>query len=584
MADVDDEVMAGEEEEYVGEEEFEDYEDAEGGDAAAEDGDEVPAEEEDGDAEAEEEWNDEEAEENAAVDAVDDEAPIDDEAEKPSPKKTRQERPERPDRTRYVERSERDKDKLVVRLRQQLRTSDKSSRFCDALTEAIDKEKIKGKIAVIEDLDISQNLIPVEQWQNIFAALTDQEVHVERFRAFGCPTFNDDVADQLAGWLADLNENNLPYEMHLSDNAITGAGFQSLSRALENNDAFPGHDPKRPDKGKLPLYLRLECNYIDETVIQEQIDNGVYIKMKKGGPPNYHDTAKARILCERGFQQKTGEPPAPEDAPAPKRVSEKGKGISKGKDKDSRGKGKSSTKGSSKGKDSRTKACKGLGRPVNVKGTSASAVEKGRGKSKTSAKDDVRGKGKSKGKAVREEVRSLSQGTKGAGKRPAVTPVSKGSAKGASKGTSKGKDARPVRMALTSSRQEDSRKGAARDRPGKGASREQDRSSGGKSAGKANGHRESGRPPFNAFADKAPVKRSGSANLFEDRRDVRREPLRTERRDTGSSRTSAAPPEKKPRVSEQLPLNWEKHYSEEYKLHYYWNKKNGESQWDKPTR
>ena len=129
---------------------------------------------------------------------------------------------------------------------------------------------MKGKQAVFEDFDISQNMIPVDQFQKIFEILADSSVHVERFRSFGCPTFSDEVTEHLAGWLAEVTESNLPYEMHLSDNAMTTDGFNVLSRALQDNDAFPGVDPKRPDDGKrLPMYLRLECNYINEKVIEK---------------------------------------------------------------------------------------------------------------------------------------------------------------------------------------------------------------------------------------------------------------------------------------------------------------------------
>jgi len=34
---------------------------------------------------------------------------------------------------------------------------------------------------------------------------------------------------------------------------------------------------------------------------------------------------------------------------------------------------------------------------------------------------------------------------------------------------------------------------------------------------------------------------------------------------------------------DSLPPNWEKHWSDQYGTHYYWNKETGQSTWDVPT-
>lgn len=82
-----------------------------------------------------------------------------------------------------------------------------------------------------------------------------------------------------AGWLATVTPETAPWEIHLSDCAITTEGFLIMMTALEDNDAFPS------DKGRshepAPMYLRLECNYIDETIIKEKVDENVCTEFQR---------------------------------------------------------------------------------------------------------------------------------------------------------------------------------------------------------------------------------------------------------------------------------------------------------------
>ena len=66
--------------------------------------------------------------------------------------------------------------------------------------------------------------------------------------------------------------------------------------------------------------------------LQERLDAGTIISWKKG-EKSLHPTAKGRLVVfEHGkFQQKTGTPPAPEDAPQPRPVRQDSKGKGKGK-------------------------------------------------------------------------------------------------------------------------------------------------------------------------------------------------------------------------------------------------------------
>mmetsp|Transcript_44788 Transcript_44788/g.103472 ORF Transcript_44788/g.103472 Transcript_44788/m.103472 type:complete len:465 (-) Transcript_44788:118-1512(-) len=222
--------------------------------------------------------------------------------------------------------------KYVVRLRQQLRTDALAEYFCNQLQEKVDEEKALGQMLVFEDFDISQNTIPIEQWEALFSAIADSNVVVERFRAFGCATMTDEAATFLAGWLAGVTQETVPFELHLSDCAITSDGFHDLAKALEENDAFPPVDPRNPSK-RLPLYMRLEHNYIVESVIKRAIDDKIFVPMKKAEGARHSALYKARLLVREDgtFQQKKGTPPAPEDAPPPKPVFEKGKGKGKSK-------------------------------------------------------------------------------------------------------------------------------------------------------------------------------------------------------------------------------------------------------------
>jgi len=222
--------------------------------------------------------------------------------------------------------------RYVLRLRQKMRTAKDAEAFCDALAKQIEEAKENDQMLVFEDFDISQNPIPNEQIEMMFSLLTDTTVQIERLRAFGIPTLDDAAAVMLSGWLQGVVPETAPTELHLSDCAITAVGFKAIMEALSENGTFPADDPKKPDEGKLPVYLRIEDNYIDNSIIQESIDEGVATAMKKKDKIEHSDTVKCRILIrgdekeDNPYKQKEGEPPDPADAPPPKQVREKGKG------------------------------------------------------------------------------------------------------------------------------------------------------------------------------------------------------------------------------------------------------------------
>merc|ERR1719414_2720392 len=135
---------------------------------------------------------------------------------------------EEPQYPEMIERCPGQANKYMVRLRQKLKTEHICMAFNQQLTDKIEEERSQGKLLIVEDFDISQNIIPSEQLELLLATLADGGVHVERFRAFGVPTLNDHQANFLAGWLSGVTDDTAPFELHLSDCAITTEGFQAL--------------------------------------------------------------------------------------------------------------------------------------------------------------------------------------------------------------------------------------------------------------------------------------------------------------------------------------------------------------------
>jgi len=513
-------------------------------------------------------------------------------------------------------------EKYVVKMRQKLRTPKAAAKFIDELSDLISRRKSEDKTTVFEDFDISQNLIPTESFEDLFSELADSQVQVERFRAFGCPTIDDEVALMLSGWLSAVAGDMAPFEMHLSDCAIQTNGFLELVQAFQDNEAFPPIDPRNPSRGQLPLYLRLEGNYISKDVMQEKVDEGTCMTMRKTDRPRYTTEHKVRILVREdgSFAQKTGEPPAPADAPPPKRVhDDKGKG--KGKD--------------SKGKDSKGRDAKGKGRDSKGKDRHSERYSEGKGQSKN----------RSSAKASPERTSHRDRREAAPWDRtraPARAPDRWASQDDRWKKDDRGdrgnrwtKDERTERREDRGPSSYDSGRGDARARPNE---RAPDRyASSGRVAERApvrtppppartlrtpppapsrNSHagaRDTGAyrsaPKADAYAARPAAGRPTSSRGDEERKRPfdsfsrgGRDDEAAKRQRTAfvptSSRADSRPTAdrgkgqgkkggnsgKPSRGEAPLPSGWEEHYSEEYKLNYFWNSKNGESNWERPRR
>jgi len=136
----------------------------------------------------------------------------------------------------------------------------------DLCLEKLDNDKT----LIVNDLDISKNLLTKNQFERLFAMLARDSICVQRFRLFGCPSLDDEVMRLIADWIRESTDKTAPSELHLSDCSITSEGFLHLMCAVEDCGAFP----LKQGRTVMPLYLRIENNYIEDSIIQEKVDDG----------------------------------------------------------------------------------------------------------------------------------------------------------------------------------------------------------------------------------------------------------------------------------------------------------------------
>jgi len=139
------------------------------------------------------------------------------------------------------------------------------------------KQLDKDNSLIVSDLDISQNLLTKSQFEKLFAMLARDSICVQRFRLFGCPSLDDEVMRVIADWIRETTDETAPSELHLSDCAITSEGFLHLMCAIEDCDAFP----LKQGRTVRPLFLRIENNYIEDSIIQEKVDDGIIMTFAK---------------------------------------------------------------------------------------------------------------------------------------------------------------------------------------------------------------------------------------------------------------------------------------------------------------
>mmetsp|Transcript_133406 Transcript_133406/g.259737 ORF Transcript_133406/g.259737 Transcript_133406/m.259737 type:complete len:605 (-) Transcript_133406:135-1949(-) len=477
-----------------------------------------------------------------------------------------------------------DDGKYVVQMRQKLKNPEVVSEFCNELQAKVDELKAAGDMLTFEDFDISENRVAEDGFESILGILADGVVHVERFRAFGCPTLNDEAASFLANWLLGVTRETTPFELHLSDCAITSDGFHDLMRALQDNDAFPGPDPKK-NTSQLPIYLRLEHNYIENSAIQQAIDDNIMVAMKKGDGVYHSTELKARLLVREDgrFQQKTGMPPAPEDVPPPRPVRPKGKGKGKGKSVDGgkgQGKGKGKRKRSASRRDDRSRDGRARGRDRDRDWQRESTgIYRDRNWSRDRDWKDGRDD---------RHHRERKGSSRGATPPWAALPAPERSS--THKGKRRGREVdspRPVRRDERNRSGNDrwksgSKKGDAGNAPYNAFSRGRDGASG-KSYDGGRKEQQRGEASHGCGSRPGRFKRSSDLEREEDSKRHRPSSAYDSRPSRPKQSGADAGRGQRPRDGD-LPPNWETHWSDEYHIWYYWNNKTGASSWENPNK
>ncbi|CAE7226884.1 unnamed protein product [Symbiodinium natans] len=178
------------------------------------------------------------------------------------------------------------------------------------LTALLEQRGPDADAPVVQELDVSCNMLTIDQFETLFVSMGVAGAKVIRYRMYGCSTLDDQVMLSLANFLSgQVAPEVAPWELHLSDCAITTEGFTSLMDAIETSDLYPRSNPQDPEKG-IPLYLRLENNYIAEDVIQQKVDEGLiqtFTKQTSRPKLSFPGGPKVNLLAApdgRSFQQR----------------------------------------------------------------------------------------------------------------------------------------------------------------------------------------------------------------------------------------------------------------------------------------
>eukprot|EP00929_Paragymnodinium_shiwhaense_P115339 TRINITY_DN8411_c0_g1_i1.p1 TRINITY_DN8411_c0_g1~~TRINITY_DN8411_c0_g1_i1.p1 ORF type:complete len:787 (+),score=124.37 TRINITY_DN8411_c0_g1_i1:89-2449(+) len=175
----------------------------------------------------------------------------------------------------------------------------------DGIIRSLTSKLNSSPDAKISDLDLSQNPLTPEQFRRLFTLIQNNNTKVLRIRLFACVNLNDSAADIISNYLSSCTDETAPWELHLSDCAITSVGFEKLVSAIEGSGLYPLYDA---NSGKArPLYMRLERNFIGTDSIQEYVDSGA-IEPCKSGSSNLREFGSPPILLVEhspgNFQQR----------------------------------------------------------------------------------------------------------------------------------------------------------------------------------------------------------------------------------------------------------------------------------------
>jgi len=230
-------------------------------------------------------------------------------------------------------------------------SGDNAMDFCEKLRQAV--KEYKWGECKMDNLDVSQ-----VQWNTLsFSVLLDilQEggIATKRIKAFKA-NLDDDAIKCLASYLESLPPTSLPDEVHLSNNQITQEGLSALLGTIELK-----RSQVEQQASLKPIWVRLENNKVDDAILKSLLAEGRAVLVKRVGERPIGHTAAIAMPSFEGYEQYAAAKAAGKGAalaalPAAWAAASKGaagcgwKGA--GKDQWSSGKGDSWGKGDSSGK------------------------------------------------------------------------------------------------------------------------------------------------------------------------------------------------------------------------------------------
>lgn len=400
---------------------------------------------------------------------------------------------------------------------------EKALDWCEQLRVALD-QYAPGEVS-FENIDVS-----MVQWSSLdFSLLVDvlseRYVSTRRLKAYKCG-LDDECIGQVTAWLSGLPAQSLPSEIHLSHNSMTQEGFLALLEVIEQ---------KRSELTEKvpPIWLRVEENQVPQEVIDQLVAEG-----KIGLAQSV--SARQRLHCEALVAM-------PSLRGGDRRASPTAAGLAVW---NAPGKGGKGVNFSAKG------AVAGGKGVQSGKGSLSLPSSKGGGQLSSGAPWAERGTASVTG-AIRSGWRGDSRGPSASGgaSSSATTPPPARPLGCAGKGLGKsGK----VPLATQEDHLLDLQ-----------LERELTRDLHQQQQAEFRRTQQQRQQPQQARASAVPAKVAGKVAAARDRSR------------TPAVRNKASNPQDD--ADKPLPHPWEKHWSDEYNIPYFWNKETGESLWETPT-
>jgi len=146
---------------------------------------------------------------------------------------------------------------------------DQANDFCEALRTQL-SDYGWGEVN-FDNIDVSQVQWDALSFSILMDVLIEKGVSSVRFKAFKCG-LDDESIKLIASWLDGLPAENMPSELHLSNNQITNEGFDALLASLDGKRAELAQQAS-------PVWVRVENNKVDEASLKELEGQGKLIKV-----------------------------------------------------------------------------------------------------------------------------------------------------------------------------------------------------------------------------------------------------------------------------------------------------------------